>query len=100
MYVVLLPVIVPLFLLSSVKSKNMGSVRLSRKKVKRNFLFVTDFVDLIDKILQDFPKGHNLCNVGYGRTYSLNQVADNLARLLGKKIKIQFSNPPFRIFQK
>jgi hypothetical protein len=35
----------------------MGSVRLSGKKGKRDFLFVTDFGDLIEKILQDFPKG-------------------------------------------
>lgn len=46
----------------------MGSVRLSGKMVKRDFLFVTDFVDLIQKILEHFPKGHNLYNVGYGRT--------------------------------
>lgn len=70
--------------------KKDGSVKLSGKKVKRDFLFVTDFVSLIEKILQDFPKGYNFYNVGYGRTYSLNQVADDLARLLGKKIKIQF----------
>ena len=99
MYMVLILEIVPLFLLSSVKSKKMGSVRLSGKKVKRDF-----FLLLIRKSnredLQDFPKGYNLYNVGYGMTYSLNQVADNLARLLGKKIKIQFSNRPFWIFQK
>ena len=97
---VIIQEIVPLFLLSSVKSKKMGSIILFDKKVKRDFLFVTDFVDLIQKILEHFPKGHNLYNVGYGRTYSLNQVEDNLGRLIGKKIKIQFSNRPFRIFQK
>ena len=70
--------------------KRDGKVKLSGKEIKRDFLFVTDFVDLIEKILQDFPKGYNFYNVGYGRSYSLNQVADGLARLLGKKIKIQF----------
>ena len=53
-------------------------VRLSGKKVKRDFLFVTDFVYLIGKILQDFPKGNNIYNVGYGKSYSLNQVANKL----------------------
>ena len=71
--------------------KKEGSVTLSRKKVKRDFLFVTDFIYRIEKILQDFPKGYNFYNVANGRTYSLNQVADDLASLLGKKIKIQFS---------
>ncbi|CAN5620769.1 hypothetical protein BH18THE1_BH18THE1_11220 [soil metagenome] len=36
--------------------KRDGKVRLSGKEIKRNFLFVTDFVDLIEKILQDYPR--------------------------------------------
>ena len=63
---VLIQEIVPLFLLSSVKSKNMGSIRLFGKKVMRDFLFVTDFVHLIYKIFEDFPKRYNLYNIGYG----------------------------------
>jgi len=47
-------------------------------------------VYLIEKILHNFPNGYNFYNVGYGRSYNLNQVADLLARLLGNKIKIQF----------
>ena len=46
---------------------------------------------MIEKVLQDFPKGYNIYNVGYGKSYSLNQVAEELARLIGKKIKIEFS---------
>ena len=45
---------------------------------------------LIEKILHNFPKEYNFYNLGYGRSYNLNQVADLLARLLGNKIKIQF----------
>jgi UDP-glucose 4-epimerase len=71
--------------------KKNGKVRLSGKKVKRDFLFVTDFVYLIGKILQDFPKGDNTYNVGYGESYSLNQVANKLAVLFGRKIEIEFS---------
>ncbi|MBC8157318.1 NAD-dependent epimerase/dehydratase family protein [Armatimonadetes bacterium] len=71
--------------------KKNGKVKLSGKKVKRDFLFVTDFVNLIEKILQDFPKGYNIYNVGYGKSYSLNQVAERLGRLFGMKIEIEFS---------
>jgi len=71
--------------------KKNGKVQLSGKKVKRDFLFVTDFVNLIEKILQDFPKGYNIYNVGYGKSYSLSQVAEGLARLFGMKIEIEFS---------
>jgi nucleoside-diphosphate-sugar epimerase len=70
--------------------KKNGKVKLSGKKVKRDFLFVTDFVHLIEKILQDFPKGYNIYNVGYGKSYSLNEVAEGLARLFGMEIEIEF----------
>ena len=60
---VLILEIVLLFVLSSIKSKKMGSIRLFGKKVKMDFLFVTDFID-VKKILEDFPKGYNLYNVG------------------------------------
>jgi UDP-glucose 4-epimerase len=36
--------------------KKNGKVKLSGKKVKSDFLFVTDFVNLIEKILEDFLK--------------------------------------------
>ena len=71
--------------------KKDGKVTLSGKKVKRDFLFVTDFVYLVEKILQAFPKGYNTYNVGYGKSYSLSQVAQTLARLAEKKIEIEFS---------
>lgn len=70
--------------------KKNGKVKLSGKEVKRDFLYVTDFVHLIEKILQDFPKGYNIYNVGYGKSYSLNQVAEGLARLFGMEIEIEF----------
>lgn len=71
--------------------KKNGKVKLSGKNVKRDFLFVTDFVYLIGKILQDFPQGNNIYNVGYGKSCSLNQVANKLSELFAKKIEIEFS---------
>ena len=71
--------------------KKNSKVKLSGKKVKRDFLFVTDFVYLIGRILQDFPQGNNIYNVGYGESYSLNQVANKLSEIFGKKIEIEFS---------
>jgi nucleoside-diphosphate-sugar epimerase len=47
-------------------------------------------VDLINKILDNFPMGDNFYNVGYSKSYTLNQVAESLAKLLCKKITIQF----------
>jgi len=71
-----------------------GKVVLSGENTKRDFLFVTDFVNLLQTILHQFPNGYNFYNVGYGKSYSLKEVAQSLAKLLDKKITVQSSKTP------
>jgi UDP-glucose 4-epimerase len=71
--------------------KKNAIVQLSGEQIKRDFLFVTDFVNLLQVILCEFPNGYNIYNVGYGLSYSLKEVAQSLAKLLDKKITVQFS---------
>jgi UDP-glucose 4-epimerase len=69
-----------------------GEVKLSREIIKRDFLFIEDFLNLLEAILQKFPQGYNVYNVGYGKSYTLTEVSQILARILNKKIFIQYSN--------
>jgi len=69
-----------------------AKVFLSGKHTSRDFLFITDFVDLIRIILNEFPKGYNLYNVGHGESHELEEVALLVARLLGKEITINYDN--------
>ena len=62
--------------------KRRHQVKLSGKNTKRDFLFVSDFVDLLIKIMNDFPKGCDLYNVGYGLSYSLEEITRKIGRLL------------------
>jgi UDP-glucose 4-epimerase len=71
--------------------KKNAIVELSGQQIKRDFLFVTDFVNLLQVILCELPNGYNIYNVGYGISYSLKEVAQSLAKLLDKKITVQFS---------
>ena len=41
---------------------------------------------------QKFPKGYNIYNVGYGKSYTLTEVSQILAKLLNKKIAIYHDN--------
>jgi UDP-glucose 4-epimerase len=72
--------------------KKNGTVILSGKYTSRDFLFISDFLDLLTIILNEFPKGYNLYNVGYGKSYHLEEVTRIIAQLLNKKITIDYNN--------
>jgi UDP-glucose 4-epimerase len=66
------------------------TVKLSKHDTRRDFLFVDDFLDLIAKILNDFPQGYNVYNVGYGKSYSLENVVKILETITNNKVNIEY----------
>lgn len=72
--------------------KKKGNVVLSGELTRRDFLFVDDFINLIETILNNFPTGYGIYNVGYGKSYLLTEVSLILAKLLGKTISIDYDN--------
>jgi nucleoside-diphosphate-sugar epimerase len=69
-----------------------GHVVLSGALTRRDFLFIDDFIKLIEIILNDFPSGYEVYNVGYGKSYLLSDVSLILAKLLKKTICIEYDN--------
>jgi len=63
---------------------------LSGLKTRRDFLYVDDLVELIIKIIDNFPNNYNVYNVGYGVSYNIGDVAKRIALLLNKEIKIRY----------
>ena len=72
--------------------KQDGTVTLSGTSTKRDFLYISDFMDLINAILCKFPSGYNVYNVGYGQSYTLTEVVQIIAKLLKKEISIRYDN--------
>jgi nucleoside-diphosphate-sugar epimerase len=72
--------------------KKTGIVTLSSETTKRDFLFINDFLHLIEVILSNFPNGYNMYNVGYGQSYTLVEVVQMLAKLLKKEISIRYDD--------
>ncbi|MPZ07600.1 MAG: NAD-dependent epimerase/dehydratase family protein [Nitrososphaeraceae archaeon] len=72
--------------------KKNGNVILSGESTRRDFLFIDDFINLIEVILNNFPVGYNLYNVGYGKSHLLTDVCRILAKLLKKKIHFNYDN--------
>lgn len=63
-------------------------VKLSNEKTSRDFLYISDFIELLNKILNKFPSGFNIYNVGYGTSYTITEISRKIANLLNKKIRI------------
>ncbi|CAN5577765.1 NAD-dependent epimerase/dehydratase family protein [soil metagenome] len=71
---------------------NNEKVILSRKSTRRDFLFIDDFINLIHKILINFPEGYHVYNVGYGKSYSLEDILRIIGSITNKKIDIQYDS--------
>lgn len=67
-------------------------VTLTGKDVRRDLLHIEDFVNLLTLILDEFPSGYNVYNVGYGESHTLEQVIEIIAKLLKRKITIAYDN--------
>lgn len=63
---------------------------LNGPKLRRDFLYIDDLIDLFSKILANFPARYNVYNVGYGVSHNLRDVARNVAQLMNKVIRIEF----------
>jgi UDP-glucose 4-epimerase len=78
------------FIPSIISRIRNGGVLLSREKTKRDLLYVEDFIDLIERVLDKFPGGYNMYNVGSGECYTASDVCSVLAGLINKKITIRY----------
>ena len=63
-------------------------VKLSNEKTSRDFLYISDFIELLNKILNRFPLGYNIYNVGSGTSYTITEISKKIANLLNKEIRI------------
>jgi nucleoside-diphosphate-sugar epimerase len=71
--------------------KQTGEVTLNDRGITRDFLFVDDFIYLLTMILNEFPRGYNIFNVGSGTYHTLEEVTHIVAELLGKEFNVQYN---------
>ena len=74
------------------KVMNNEKVTLSNKNTRRDFLFVDDFTNLVFEILFNFPDGYNVYNVGYGKSYSLEDILRIIESIINKKICVKYDS--------
>ena len=66
------------------------TINLSNEKTSRDFLHISDFIELLDKVLNKFPSGYNIYNVGSGTSHTITEISKKIAKLLNKEIQIKY----------
>jgi UDP-glucose 4-epimerase len=80
------------FISSAIQQIKMNrKVVLSGEHTTRDLLFIDDFIKLLEAILNKFPGGYNVYNVGSGINYTLKEVSQMLAQMLNEKITIEYN---------
>ncbi|HVZ62353.1 MAG TPA: NAD(P)-dependent oxidoreductase [Candidatus Nitrosotalea sp.] len=74
-------------------AKTGKKIVMINKKSKRDFLYVDDFVDLIEKLIKIDLK-NEVFNVGCGKSYSFEQIIKKIENITNKKIKVKYLNDP------
>lgn len=69
-----------------------GKVILSNRNTKRDFLHIDDFIDLIEKLLSNFPAGYKKYNVGFGKSNSLEEVVELIKKILKIEVDIEYND--------
>jgi nucleoside-diphosphate-sugar epimerase len=72
--------------------RNEEIITISGESTRRDFLYIDDFLRLIEIILERFPHGYNLYNVGFGQSHALSEVVQIMGGLLAKEISIRYDN--------
>lgn len=67
---------------------NSGQAVLSSDTIRRDFLFVDDFVKLLISIIRKFPLGYNIYNVGSGKSFALIDIAHMIGKFMRREIRV------------
>jgi len=72
-------------------AKSGRKIVIVNKKSKRDFLYIDDFVDAIKKIIK-LNLENQVFNIGYGKSYSFEQIIKKIEKITGKKVNVKYIN--------
>ena len=70
--------------------KENNKIKLKDSSPKRDFIYVADMVNALTKAA-DYNK-FGIFNIGYGKSYSVEQVVKRLVNIHGKKVRVTYTN--------
>ena len=69
-----------------------GVITLDNPTPKRDYLYITDLVDLFIKSISSKHTGFQCFNVGFGKSHSVEELVKLVISLSGKRVKIKYEN--------
>ncbi len=72
-----------------IKQASSGNIVLKDPEPKRDMLYIEDFIDAVIKSCS--VKGNALYNVGYGESFTINEMANAVCEAFHKDVKLEFT---------
>lgn len=80
----------PKFVIPSIiKQLEKGKIVLKDHRPRRDFIHVQDVVNALVKALES-KKDYDTFNIGYGKSYSVQEIADKIINLYGKPVTVHY----------
>lgn len=67
-----------------------GKIELKDPKPKRDFIYISDVIDAYIKA-GEFNGNFEVFNIGYGESYTVEEIVDRIVCLYGKNVKVGYS---------
>ncbi len=77
---------------SILKQLKSGKIRLKDPKPKRDYIHIEDIVDACLKALLYSKTNFEIFNLGFGKSFSIAEIIDNIMQITQLKVEINFSN--------
>jgi len=83
----------PSFLIPSIlKQTDRGIINLQDPRPRRDFIHVIDVVAAVEKVIKLQPTGYLVFNIGSGKSYSINELTEQISKAVSKDLIINFAN--------
>ena len=80
------------FLIPSIIAQlRYGKIELKDPEPKRDFIYISDVIEAYIKA-GEFKGNFEVFNIGYGKSYSVNEITEKIVQLYGKDVKINYKN--------
>ena len=67
-------------------------ITLKDPEPRRDLIYVTDMIDAYQRSAEFQDKDFEVFNIGYGESYSVREIVDEILKLTGKKIEVEYKN--------
>lgn len=75
---------------SIIKQLISGKIELKDPEPKRDFIYISDVINALLKV-ENLNEKFNIFNIGYGKSYSVQEIVNKIVELYGKPVKIEYT---------